>query len=398
MDKLRITRTQARSFLLYKHGLLGGYRFADKQGVLDYIRQTGCIQFDPIDICGRNADLVLQSRIKGYTKQMLEELLYADKNHRALVDYFDKNLSIFPVEDWKYFECFRKAHRSRERSHDKIEEVSEEIKQFIRRTGPVCSGDLDMKEKVDWYWSTTNLSRAALEHLYFAGELGVHHKKGTNKYYDLIENCLPPSSLSEPDPLTDDSEHRKWRALRRIGAVGLLWNRASDAWLCMEGFKTKERNECFEQLSREGRILWVSVEGIPWDLAMRTEDLDMMEYILSNPRLKKRCEFIAPLDCLLWDRKLISALFDFDYKWEIYTPKEQRRFGYYVLPIVFGNRFIGRLEAVCCRPEKKLEVRNIWLEDGIEYTGRLETMLNESLSRLARFNGMESFYRTSEPD
>lgn len=398
MDKLQITRSQARNFLLYKHGLLGGHRFAGRQGVLDYIRQVGCIQFDPIDVCGRNADLVLQSRVKGYTKQMLEDLLYTDKDHRTLVDYFDKNLSIFPADDWKYFERFRKAHQTSERSHEKIDQVSEEIKQFIRSTGPVCSGDLDMKEKVHWYWSTTNLSRAALEHLYFAGELGIHHKKGTNKYYDLIENCLPLSSLSEPDPLPDDMEHRKWRALRRIGAVGLLWNRASDAWLCIDGFKTKERNQCFEQLSNEGRILWISVEGIPWDLAMRAEDLDMMEYILSNPRLKKRCEFIAPLDCLMWDRKLISSLFDFDYKWEIYTPREQRRFGYYVLPIIYGNRFIGRLEAVCCRPEKKLEIRHIWLEDGIKLTKTMEAMLGESLDRLARWNGMDGFEKNRELD
>jgi uncharacterized protein YcaQ len=88
---IKLTNTQARQFLLLNHGLLGEYIFTGKQGALEFVRQAGCIQFDPIDVCGRNADLVLQSRVKGYKKTMLDELLYKD---RILVDYPDKNLAI----------------------------------------------------------------------------------------------------------------------------------------------------------------------------------------------------------------------------------------------------------------------------------------------------------------
>ena len=92
-----LTIEEARNFILLKQGLLGEYRFTGKQGALDYVRQAGCIQFDPVDACGKNAELTLQSRVKGFTKQTLYELLYED---RRLVDYPDKNISIIPAEDW----------------------------------------------------------------------------------------------------------------------------------------------------------------------------------------------------------------------------------------------------------------------------------------------------------
>ena len=92
-----LTRRQARRFLLLHHGLIGAYRFRGKQGAYDFVRQAGCIQFDPVDVCGKNAELTLQSRVQGFTKQTLWQLLYRD---RLLVDYPDKNLSILSTEDW----------------------------------------------------------------------------------------------------------------------------------------------------------------------------------------------------------------------------------------------------------------------------------------------------------
>ena len=92
-----LTREGARRFLLLHHGLIGPYRFVGQQGVMDFVAQAGCIQYDPIDVCGRNAELVLQSRVRGFTKPLLARLLYEE---RVLLDYFDKNLAIVRVEDW----------------------------------------------------------------------------------------------------------------------------------------------------------------------------------------------------------------------------------------------------------------------------------------------------------
>ena len=103
-----ITRQQARQFILSKQGLIGAYRFIGKDGAYAYVRQAGCIQFDPVDVCGKNAELTLQSRVKGFQKAMLQELLYQD---RVLVDYADKELSIWPAEDWPYFSSYRDRSR-----------------------------------------------------------------------------------------------------------------------------------------------------------------------------------------------------------------------------------------------------------------------------------------------
>lgn len=381
--KLHLTKEQARQFLLVKHGLLGGHRFSGKKGVLEFIHQVGCVQFDPVDVCGKNAELVLHSRVKGFSKQTLPELLY---EARTLVDYFDKNLAIFPVEDWPYFERYREKSRSSEWSLEEIHRVTEEVKRIILEQGPVCSSDLDMPDKVRWYWSDTKVSRAALEHLYFAGELGIHHKKGSVKYYDLIENCISAEILFAPDPFPDDHEHRRWRVLRRIGAVGMLWNRASDAWLNIAGLIAAERKAIFSELEQRGDIAEISVEGISGPLYILQSDLELAEQCLEGRRLKKRCEFIAPLDNLLWDRKLVREIFDFEYKWEIYTPADQRKYGHYVLPILYGESFIGRIEAVADRKNARLDVKNIWYEPSVKVTGRMRGMIDDAVCRLALFH------------
>ena len=106
---ITITKQQAGQFILARQGLIGDYRFNGKDGAFAYVRQAGCIQYDPVDVCGKNAELTLWSRVKGFRKEMLRELLYRD---RLLVDYADKELSIWPTEDWPYFSSYRERSRS----------------------------------------------------------------------------------------------------------------------------------------------------------------------------------------------------------------------------------------------------------------------------------------------
>ena len=386
------TNRQARQFLLLWHGLLGPYRFVGKTGALEFVRQAGCIQFDPVDACGKNAELTLQSRVKGFTKAMLGELLYAD---RALVDYPDKNLAILPVEDWPYFARYRRAARENGAQFEALGALEAQALAYIRANGPVSAEELPIAGKIHWHssihwsgnWSgESNAARSVLEQLYSTGELIIHHKKGARKFYDLAANHLPAALLSAPDPLLEEDEHLKWRVLRRIGAVGLLWNRPSDAWLNIWGLKAAQREEAFAQLVEEGKICQARVDGVRTPLYFRAEALPLAHAVCAGVSPRPRCEVIAALDCLLWDRKWIRELFGFAYQWEIYVPANQRKFGYYVLPLLWGERFVGRVEAVADAKARTLRVKNLWLEDGVRCTKTLQAAIDGCLKRLAKFN------------
>lgn len=379
MKPYTLTNAQARRFLLRHHGLIGPHRFLGKQGALDFVRQSGCIQYDPIDVCGKNSELVLQSRVSGFEKSMLDELLYAD---RALVDYFDKQLAIIPVEDWPYFAREREKYRTQGRSQEAIDRAEHTVKALLAERPFVSSVDLDMNEKVDWYWSDTRLSRAVLETLYFRGELCVHHKRGTNKHYALAKNVLPATLLSANDPNETEEAFRDWHTLRRVQSVGLLSDRASDAFLGLDRHKNGGRAQAFENLLRSGDLLPVRVEGDDVPMYTAASCLPLLTEALSGADYAPRMELIAPLDNLIWDRKLIARLFDFSYTWEIYTPQAKRRYGYYVLPLLSGDRFAGRVEAVCDRKASVMRVKNVWWEK------RPQTVaLRKCLRRFARFNG-----------
>lgn len=383
MNKYVISNKQARQFILLKQGLIGDYKFISKQGILDFVKQAGCIQFDPIDVCGKNAELTLQSRVKGFTKQMLYELLYQD---RKLIDYFDKNLSIISIEDWKYFSRIRLQNLQHGASRDEVNEVSDEIKAIIKEKGFVCSKDINLNKKVDWYWSGTNLSRAALETLYFRGDLIIHHKKGTIKYYSLAEDYIPQEILCDKDPSESEFEFLKWRTLRRISAVGLIWNKPSDAWLNIHNFKSVQRNNVFEALIKEDKITEIQIEDEKDKFYCLTTDMDLIKSVLDNNKFTERTELIAPLDSMLWDRKLIKEIFNFDYKWEIYTPAAERKYGYYVLPIISGINFVGRAEIINDKKSKELIIKNIWYEDNIQPSKKLKSGLESCFKRFAKFN------------
>ena len=390
---LNITPDQARQFILLKQGLLGRHRFAGKDGAYQYVRQAGCIQYDPVDVCGRNAELTLQSRVKGFTKRMLDDLLYRD---RLLVDYADKELSIWPSEDWPYFASYRERSMTLGKTFSGIPELEEEAIRHIRANGPVSSDSLPLEGTVFWHssmhWSghwhkESPAARSVLEQLYTDGVLLIHHKSGTRKFYDLAEKYLPADLLAAPDPCPDESARLDWRVLRRIGAVGLLWNRRSDAWLGIS-MAAEERDAAFARLEKAGRITPVRVEGLRFPLYVLNTDLPLLESVRSGQAdCKARLEFLAPLDPMLWDRKLIEALFGFQYSWEIYTPASKRKYGYYVLPVLYGDRLVGRIEPKADRKANSLTVQNIWFEPGVRQTKTLSVMIDKAVCRLARFNG-----------
>ncbi|MDF2986681.1 MAG: winged helix-turn-helix protein [Eubacterium sp.] len=383
MAIINLSKQQARKFLLVYHGLYHTYEFSGKEGIMSYIRRVGCIQFDPLNVVGKNPELVLQSRIESFDRSMLYQLLYSE---RKLLDYWDKNMSIFQVSDWPYFLRYRKSHQA---WCDKNPNAVSQVLAEIYNKGALCSGDLDYDEKVDWSWGPTRLSRAALEAMFHAGQLIIHHKTDTRKFYDLSERKLPKELLAAPDPNLSDEDYICWHILRRIGSVGLLWNRPSDAWLGIIGLKSLQREKAFERLIQENKIVELRVEGIKHPLYTRSSDIDILKKSLSVSISNERSSILAPLDNLLWDRNLIFELFGFEYRWEVYKPKTQRKFGYYVLPVLYGDRIVARFEPEKLKKGSSFTAKNWWWENNTVVSTQMKHSIFECLNGFAEYLGTD---------
>ncbi len=380
---MKISRQAARQFILEHQGLLRPRKVGGKEAVMAFIRKVGCVQYDPIDVVGRNADLVLQARMKGYKHQQLFDLLYKD---RVLVDGWDKNMAIFPTEEWPYFHRFRERIQHFEKMKDPtVKAVAEEIRQDLKKRGPLSSTDIENDIKVDWFWASTKASRAALEHMFYIGELVVESKVGTRRIYDFASNHIEAKVLDAPDPHPLLEDYHKWYVLRRIRSVGLLWNKGSDAWLGIDKLKQGQRHKAFDQLLEEEKIVELAVEGIPEKMYIPAESLPLLQEVVAGLTYSKKATLIAPLDNLMWDRKLIKALFDFDYVWEIYKPKAQRKYGYYVLPILYGDRFVGRFEPGWDKKTKTIQILNWYWEAGVKPTKTLKKAINTCFKDFSKF-------------
>jgi uncharacterized protein YcaQ len=387
MSKIRISKEQARSFIVRYQGLQGERQYKGKQGIVDFVSKVGCIQYDTLNIVGRNPDLVLQARIKDYKPSMLYEVMYKD---RLLIDQWDKEMSIYSVKDWPYFELNRKEALSGYKNKEAIKACIPYVREVIEKKGPVTSADLELNETIDWAWAPTRLSRAVLEAMYFWGELIVYSKINSRKVYDFASRHIPSELLIMENPNKTMEQYYEWHVLRRIGAVGLMWNKGSDAWLGIKKLKAEERNKAFEGLLEKGLIMEIEVEGLKQPLYIKSEYESLLREVINGEKYKIRGAILAPLDNMLWDRKLIQELFDFEYRWEVYKPADQRKYGYYVLPVLYGNEFVARFEPVLDKESSSMIIKNWWWEPHIKVSAIMRKDLESCLRDFMRFTGSDN--------
>jgi uncharacterized protein len=370
---LSVSARDARRFLLAHQGLLPPRALEGEAGALSYLRRVRCVQFDPLDVVGRNPELVLQARVHGFRRKQLESLLY---RRRRLVDGWDKQMSVWPVEDWPGFHRERRDARARhDHAGSSIHRVVPMVRAAFEERGPLSSLDVESDDKVPWPWGPAKASRAAMESMWWWGELVVCRRVHTRKVYDLAARGLPRRILEAPDPHESLEAHHDWRVKRRLRAIGLLWNRSGDAWLGIDGVKSPERTASLARLRARGEVLAVDVEGIGEPLYVAREDEPLLRGVpaAASPQ-REQAAILAPLDNLLWDRRLVRALFDFEYVWEVYKPVNERRFGYYVLPVLLGERFVARFEPGR-DDDGSLVIRRWWWEEGVRPTDRMRSAL-----------------------
>ena len=364
-------------------------RLAGKVGIMDFIRHAGCIQFDPIDVVGRNPDLVLQARVQDYRPGLLEELLYTD---RQLVDGWDKVAAIYPMADWPYFTRRRAAVRRRwaDPSSPAIR-MAPTVIEAIHQRGPLSSIDLKHDDKVDWIWGVeVRLVRACLEVLYGMGELLIHHRVGTRRAFELAERALPHGLLSAPDPNLDVEHYRDWHVLRRVGGLGLANPSASEYWQGILDTQSQDRRASLARLVERGDLLAVAVDDARHKtFFMRAGDLPMLEAVQADHVPDREAAILGPLDNLMWDRNLLRWVFDFDYVWEVYKPASLRTFGYYVLPVLYGERFAARFDPAYDKKRRVLTIANWWWEAGVRPDEAMQAALVACFRDFMRYLGAE---------
>jgi uncharacterized protein YcaQ len=356
-------------------------------GILDLFSRLGCIQFDPINIVGRNPDLVLQARISNYRPEMLADLLYSS---HTLVEGFDKVGSIFQAADWPYFE--RRRTRVRElhlQGNSAPVKHAWQIVELMRSSGRDSSHLPRNLESVMWDWGKpVRLDRAALDLLNNAGIVTIVSRGGNRKTYDLVERVLPETTRLAPDPNFSPDDYLRWHLLRRIGGLGLAQLGSSEFWGGILGMKTPERRKTVEYLVQTGELLIVQVDGIekiPFHIRACDEDTLLKSKRLS--RAHSRMTFLPPLDNLLWDRKLINALFGFEYLWEIYKKPAQRKYGHYTLPVLYGDRFVARCEFNFDRSKKVLTVPAWWWEEDVTPDNLMRKAAKDALEDFSGYLG-----------
>ncbi|MBE6054773.1 MAG: winged helix-turn-helix domain-containing protein [Clostridium sartagoforme] len=386
MQILIISKEKLRKFLVLYQGLYTNDTFVGEEGIKNFIKRVGCIQYDPLNVVGRNADLVMQSRIEGYDSLMLENLLY---KKRELIDGWDKMMAIYSADDWPYFKRVRteriKEVESVLKHRNSIDAINyvDTVKEYIEKNGATIPSKIDLGSVEKGAWGHGKLSSATMDYMWNSGILGVSEKKNTQKKYDLIERLLPVEIFKKEDPFKNDDEFFKWYIKRRIGSIGAYWERNGEGWLGNYISNKDLRKRILNELLDEGELILIKVENIKETFYIRKEDISILNE--SNSFNEKNIRFLAPLDNLIWDRKLTKDIFDFDYTWEVYKPIDKRKYGYYVLPVLYGDKIIARFEPELNRKNKPLVIKNWWWEDDFEVTNDCINSIKEALNRFCNY-------------
>ena len=366
---LSVSPAAARRFLVERH-LLAPPRSlpADPMSVLAVVERLAVLQFDPLDVPGaRNHDLALHARIDGYRREWCEQWLYGPD--RRLIELYNKSLNIVPLAELPHYRLTwdRNAPRLDEGILADQANVAEAVLAGIREHGPQSTAAFsEHGHAVDWWWAPTRAARAVMEALFVSGRLGIARREGNRRYYDLIERLVPADILAQREP---EEAARRHRLLSRYRATGLT-TPAAQAEVMYSAGSAAERRQMTEQLTVEGVLTEIAVEGLRGPRWMLTDELATLraaeDELAAEQPAPPAVAFLAPLDPLLWDRRLLRDLFGFDYLWEVYVPEAKRRWGYYVLPILFGDRFVGRIEPRVDRKASLLKIIGLWWESGFD--------------------------------
>ncbi|MDR6664126.1 winged helix-turn-helix domain-containing protein [Rhizobium sp. 1399] len=383
-----LSNSDARRVFLAKQGLSAPpNRALTKAGLLDLIHDLGFVQVDSIQTVERAHHQILFSRNQTYRREHLTALLEKDG---ALFEHWTHDASILPSAFFKYWkhkfrdEELALVERWRRWRGEGFEASFEETYDRVVKDGAILARDMKADGHVSGGWWNWHPNKTALEYFWRTGKFAIAGRSNFQKIYDLVERVIP-AEFHKPEVSRGDFVDWACRsALTRLGfathgEIAAFWDLLSPdeakAWV------TEHRDELIEVLIEP------ALGGKPrssWAFA------DFLDTLDSYPEAPQRIRVLSPFDPMIRDRNRTERLFGFFYRIEIFVPEPKREYGYYVFPLLEGDRLIGRIDMKADRKKGTLDVKRLWLEPRVKASaGRLEK-LEAELDRLARFAGVEN--------
>ena len=375
-----IPNEKARALILAKHGLSGVRQEGGASAVAPLIGKLGYVQLDSIKIVERAHHHILFSRHTGYRPRHLDRL---QAKAPALFEHWTHDSSLIPMEHyphWRHRFAKSRANVAAWRARYGDDKVLDVVRDLIARHGAARARDfahLGGRTGPWWGWGP---AKAALEFLWRTGELAVLARDGFEKIYDLSERVIAKDlRTARPTRLqTLDWAHNA--ALDRLGAgtarmIADFWGHASipeaAKWIAAE--------------KKKGRLIDVTLDGAPGRRGFQAVARpDIEAGIASLPAPTSRLRVLSPFDPVLRDRARVERIFGFDYRLEVFVPGHKRQYGYYVFPLLEGDRFVGRIDMKAERAKDTLAVKALWMEDRLTLSKARRAKLERELARQAR--------------
>jgi uncharacterized protein YcaQ len=396
MGALRtITPTIARRLVITRQRLSGGRPAPNAEGIKEILGDLRCVQIDPIRAVERTQLLVLWSRLGLFEPAELDTLLYQD---RHLFEYWAHAASIVRTEDYPIFQVHMRnwpygfqtwTVRVKEWMVEN-EALAAHILAELEERGPLAKGDFVDVSTKSWDssgWTDGQNVGQMLNYLWLQGKILVKYRKGLAKVWDLSDRCLPGwaprEELSWPEVVYRAAQY----ALRALGVA----TKAHIERHFTRG-KYPDLDEALVQLEKDGLVARVQISEAgrdspgPW--YVHAADLPLLDD-LEGGAWQPRTTLLSPFDNLICDRDRTEELFGFHYRIEIYVPKAKRQYGYYVMPILHGDRLIGRVDPKMDRKTRRLRINRIHVEDEALATAESGQALHSAIQNLGEFLGAQ---------
>ena len=372
---LNISIKQARRLLLKRQYLWPPRSLRGDEGIMSFFQRMRFAQFDPVNIIGTSPCIALAARVRSFTPAMLAAHLY---EHRVLNDQWDRCASIVLDEDIEALYYNRGDTNWRTRSRMP---VPEEVFQSVREQLAQHPEGLPSNSFPDIHF------REALLLMLAVGDVEIHHREGQRRFFALAPEERR-KRYQDASFFPNREDFFRWIVQRRVGSSGLMMAYSSYILQSIRGLGALKRREVVDSLAKEGQLISLQVENLKPLFYCLPEDVPLLE---TTDVPSPRAAFIAPLDNMLWDRSMVHALFDFRYRWEIYTKDDKRLYGPYTLPVLYGDRLIARVQLRVDSSAKPavLRVEQWWWEAGVKPSRTMQQAVQVALNQHAHMLGVD---------